>query len=303
MATIDQNTKNELRVGSYDRVSSWLVSLLVVAIVTVGSLLIIYFTRQLIVVQYAVPITPVAAESGGGGTGGIGPQGVGTDLEPPGAEDAPLFDEPPLAETLTAVTSAVSSRSALIADDAVDEGIEPVESGGLGDRRRPGFGGGTGGGVGGGVGAGVGRASGGPGEPRRIIRFEPRTLLEYAQWLDFFKIELGVLGRDNKVYYAYNLSQSSPGVRVGSPADEQRLFMNPADSQFAALDRQLAAKAGIADKGTVILQFYPPPAQAILYDLEQKHAGLSPDQIRSTVFRVTHTGNQFVFSVEEQSAR
>ena len=40
--------------------------------------------------------------------------------------------------------------------------------------------------------------------------------------------------------------------------------MNPTDSQFASLDRQLAAKAGIGDKGRIILQFYPPEAQAIL---------------------------------------
>ena len=70
-----------------------------------------------------------------------------------------------------------------------------------------------------------------------------------------------MLGQDNKVYYAYNLSQVKPSVRVGDPAQETRLYMNPTDSQFAALDRQLAAKAGIANKGQIILQFYPPKAQ------------------------------------------
>ena len=63
---------------------------------------------------------------------------------------------------------------------------------------------------------------------------------------------------DNKVYYAYNLSQPKPSVRVGDPADEQRLYMNPTNSEFAALDRKLAEAAGIADKGQIILQFYPP---------------------------------------------
>jgi hypothetical protein len=197
----------------------------------------------------------------------------------------------------------VSTRTALIADDTIDEGMEPVQSSGLGDRRRPGAGGGSGGGIGGGVGSGVGPSRGGPGEPRREIRFEPASLLEYAQWLDYFKIELGVLGRDNKVYYAYNLSRDQPGVRVGDPVEEQRLYMNPADSQFAALDRRLAEKAGIADKGGIILQFYPAATQAILYELEQKHAGRSPEEIRHTVFRVTRAGDRFVFSVEEQTSR
>ena len=80
--------------------------------------------------------------------------------------------------------------------------------------------------------------------------------------------------------------------------------MNPTDSQFAALDRQLATKAGIAGKGQIILQFYPPKAQAILRNLEQKQAGArKPESIRGTVFRVTHTGKVFEFSVVEQSYR
>jgi hypothetical protein len=219
-------------------------------------------------------------------------------------EEALSLTEPPLAETLSAVASAVSAKSAIIASDAIDIGEEPVQGASLGDRRRPGFGGGEGGGVGGGIGSGFGPGRGGSPEPRREIRFEPDTLLEYAQWLDYFKIELGVLGRDNKVYYAYNLSRAKPDVRVGEPAQEQRLYMNPADSPFAALDRQLAAKAGIADKGGIILQFYPREAQAILNNLEQKHAGgRSPEQIRHTVFRVTRTGEVFEFSVEEQFYR
>ena len=58
--------------------------------------------------------------------------------------------------------------------------------------------------------------------------------------------------------------------------------MNPTDSQFAALDRQLATKAGIASRGRIILQFYPPEAQSILFSLEQKHAGArKPETIPS----------------------
>jgi hypothetical protein len=302
MSTQHQIRQHQLRVSAYDRASSWIVSMLVVTGVTVAGLLIVYFTRQLISERFAVPLTPVQA--GGGGTGGMGSPGFGTDLEPPGMEEAPSLTEPPLAETLSAVASAVSARSAIIASDAIDIGEEPVQGASLGDRRRPGFGGGEGGGVGGGIGSGFGPGRGGPPEPRREIRFEPDTLLEYAQWLDYFKIELGVLGRDNKVHYAYNLSRAKPDVRVGEPTEEQRLYMNPADSPFAALDRQLAAKAGIADKGGIILQFYPADVQAILNNLEREHAaGRSPEQIRHTVFRVTRTGDRFEFNVEEQFYR
>lgn len=298
MATINNRLDHQLRLSSYDRVSSWLISLLVVVGVAVTALVLIYVTRQLIIKDFSVPVTPVY-QGGGGGTGGVGPPGVGTDLESPGLEESPLMDEP-IEDTLSAVTSAVANKTALIADEAIELGIEPVESTGRGDRRTPGSGGGRGGGHGGGIGSGFGPGRGGR-EPQREIRFEPTDLAEYAQWLDFFKIELGVLGQDNKVYYAYNLSQAKPATRSGDPAQETRLFMNPTESMFAALDRQLAVKAGIADKGRIILQFFPPDTQAILFGLEQKKAGdRTPDQIRRTVFRVTRKGAGFEFSVEEQ---
>ena len=300
MSTVPQRKKHQLRVSSYDKVSSWIVALLVITCVTVGALFIIYITSHFILGDFAVPVTPIS--TGGGGTGGVGGTPGDGEVDTPGAEDATAFDEPQIQDTLSALATAVSSRTAILADEQLDIGAQPTE--GRGDNRTPGFGGGRGGGVGGGIGSGFGPGRGGPAEPRREIRFEPSTLQEYAQWLDFFKIELGVLGQDNKVYYAYNLSREKPDSRVGDPAKEIRLFMNPTDSQFAALDRQLVAKAGIGDKGKIILQFYPPEAQGILVGLEQKRAGTrKPETIRGTVFRVTHTGNRFEFSVEDQTYR
>jgi hypothetical protein len=276
---------------------------LVITSVTVGSLVFIYFTRQLGVKEVAIPVMPVSA--GGGGTGGSADSmGTGNDLEQPGAEDAPDLVEPQLRDTLSAVSSVVSSKSALLADETIDPLLDPSQGTGRGDSRRPGFGGGSGGGSGGGIGTGFGKGRGGPGEPQREIRFEPADLNEYARWLDYFKIELGVLGQDNKVYYAYNLSQAKPNVRSGDPVDEQRLYMNPALGGFAALDRLLVQKAGIAEKGPIVLQFYPAEAYAILVNLEQKHAeGRRPEQIRRTVFRVTTIEDRFEFSVQEQFYR
>lgn len=300
MSTDRTSAKNQLRVSSYDRVSSWIVSMLIVTCVTVGALFMIFVSQNFILKEFAVPVTPVAM--GGGGTGGVGGSDSGSDVEAPSADDTPMPEESQLQETLDNVANAVSARTAVLADDTLDIGADPTQA--KGDNRSPGMGGGRGGGVGGGIGAGFGPGRGGAKEPRREIRFEPVSLLEYAQWLDYFGIELGVLGQDNKVYYAYNLSREKPDVRVGDPREEQRLYMNPTDSQFAALDRKLAAKAGITDKGQIILQFYPPKTYAILVTLEQKQAGArKPDTIRGTVFRVTHTGKAFEFSVIDQSYR
>src|SRR5215471_17299808 len=173
-----------------------------------------------------MPITPVAT-SGGGGTGGeTGTEG-GNELDVPGIEDAPEANMPQTQETLSAVATAVSSRTAILADDQVDVGVQPTAGTGSGDHRTPGFGGGRGGGIGGGIGSGTGPGrQTGPGEPRREIRFEPANVKEYGEWLDYFQIELGILGQqENKIYYVYNLSQEKPAVRVGDPKLEQRLYM------------------------------------------------------------------------------
>jgi hypothetical protein len=283
MSVSQLTPKYELRVNWYDRVSSLLVSLLVIIGVIVAGLVIVYLTRRWSVTQRAVPIQPVNAASRPADAA----MGLKRDLEPPGIEEVPELIEPQLQDTLSALSTAISARSALLSDEEIDSEMDPGHGSGFGDNRKAGIGG-----------------EGSSDEPGREIRFEPDSLQHYARWLDFFGIELGVLGRDNKIYYAYNLSREKPDVRLGEPSQEQRLYMNPTDSQFAAFDRQLAAKAGIAEQGNIILQFYPQRTQDILFGLEQQHAdGRSPEQIRHTIFRVTPVGNEFKFSIEEQSYR
>src|SRR5215208_2117316 len=101
MPTVARHHRQQLRVSSYDRVSSWLVSLLIITCVTVGALMLIYFTRKFILTDVSMPITPIA--TGGGGTGGeTGTEG-GSEFDPPGVEDAPANNEPPIQETLSAL--------------------------------------------------------------------------------------------------------------------------------------------------------------------------------------------------------
>lgn len=283
MSTTYRSRKYRLKVNSYDRASSWLVALLVISVVTVVGLLIVYFARRLITTEVAIPVTPVDAATQPGDAA----MGLKRDLEPPGIEDVPELVEPQLADTLTALTSAVTAKTALLADEDFDSDADLGHGHGLGDSRRAGAGSGN-----------------GETEPQREIRFQPENLQQYAAWLDAFGIELGVLGRDNKIYYAYNFTHAQPDVRVGEPAEEKRLYMNSALGHFASLDRQLAERAGIADHGRIILQFYPPATQAILFRLEQQQAkGRRPEDIRRTVFRVTPKGDHFEFSVISQTYR
>jgi hypothetical protein len=293
-------------------VSGWLVSLLVMTSLIVTALMMLYFARRLATVQVAIPVKPVELTSGGGG-GGDSQMGTGGDTALPdlaGSEDQP---EPQFQDTLDTIAKAVAKTEPLLFNDQIDAETSPTPAQDYIDTRRPGTtgsGGGRGTGIGTGIGSGRGPGTGGgtgggtaSREPEREIRFEPENLLEYAQFLDYFKIELGVLGQDNKIYYAYNLSQRVPSSREGAPTDERRLYMNSARGRFAALDRRLATRASIVDRGQIILQFYPEETQAILYGLENERARSAdrePEEILRTVFRVTHTGNQYEFQVEEQ---
>src|SRR5262245_30684978 len=132
MATVHRKRKNELRISSYDRVSSWLLAFLVITGVTVGCLVAVYFTTEWAHREVVLPVMPVSA--GGGGTGGTpDSMGTGDDLEQPGNAEVAELMEPQLQDTLTAVESAVSAKSAILSDETLDLGIEPTEGKGQGD--------------------------------------------------------------------------------------------------------------------------------------------------------------------------
>src|SRR4029079_18584924 len=108
MPTASRQRRQQLRVNSYDRVSSWLVALLIVTCVTVGALLFRCVTDDFHLAEFSVRVMPVA--TGGGGTGGeVGTEG-GNELEAPGVEDAPQINQPQSQETLSAAPYAASRR-------------------------------------------------------------------------------------------------------------------------------------------------------------------------------------------------
>src|SRR5690606_17773147 len=111
--------------------------------------------------------------------------------------------------------------------------------------------------------------------------------------LDHFKIELAALGGGKTtVDYASKLSSPNPVRRSGKSEDEKRLYMTWRTGELIEADRQLLARAGVDTVGRVILQFYPPEAEAILADLEQKQAGdRDLREIKRTVFGVRGSAN------------
>jgi hypothetical protein len=68
-----------------------------------------------------------------------------------------------------------------------------------------------------------------------------------------------------------------------------------------ALDRKLAEKAAILDRGTLVLQFCTAATQAKLLQLEREAAdGRPPRDIALTVFKVVKRGGGYDFEVADQ---
>lgn len=275
-----ERRRYQLQVSSYDRASSLLLSLLVIVGAAVLGLLIVFFARQFRNTQIAIPVkalnpgerTPEAA------------MGLKEDIEPPGLEEAPELEQPNLQDTLNALANAVSTKQAILSDEAIDSPFEASKGKGLGDARQ--------------AGNGSGDAIR---EPRREMRFEPSSIEEYARFLDAYGIEIAVCGSDQNIYYASKLSQAAPATRSAPWNKEQRYSMRAAGPPLAPLDLRLARKAGISDKGPLILTYYPPETWGILMKLEQDASGgKSMEFLQFTAFRVTAESGRFTFSVEEQ---
>jgi hypothetical protein len=275
----------KLSVNAYDRGASLLIALLVMVGVVVFALIIIWYANHLnrrTVPPFLLPVNPASTPDAA--------MGLKEDIEPPGIEDAPELTEPQLQDTLTAL-SELSSKSALLSDQAIDSDTDVGRGSGFGDARQAGTGG-----------------DGPPvNEPQRQIRFEPADRNEYARFLDFWKVELAVLDqRNNRVYYASGFTLPTPNTRTADPAKEpeSRVSFLSNGTAFETLDRNLVTKAGIAGRGEIIIQFWPNESAGFLLGLEdqemRKAGKTSLGQVQQTIFRVVRQGDQFGWELEEQ---
>ena len=275
---------DRLRVSAYDRAASMLIALLILTGVAVTGVLIVFFTTRIFAKNKAVPVTLTEIASRPGNAA----LGLARDLEPPGAEDAPDLNEPQLAEVLSALAENVASQAPAIDDRAFDAENESTRGTGQGDSRRLGVGAE-------GVEERVPRAE------RWRIQYQGSSIDGYARQLDYFGIELAVLGQDNNVHYAFNLSKRTPDTRVESPQGESRLYMTWRSGPLQEADVELLRRARVASQGRQILQFYPAKIEAVFLQEEKKASqGRSVNDIRRTIFGVKQDGNNYSFYVLEQ---
>ncbi len=151
---------------------------------------------------------------------------------------------------------------------------------------------------------GTGPSSENFGKPRRWeIRFDKTSLDAYARQLDFFKIELAVLLPDGRVAYAFNLTKSKPDSRFAdNPHEtEKRYYLTWRKGNLQKADRELLSRAGIDAGGGIILKFLPTEVETQLVALAKSRAGSKAENVERTRFGVRPAENGFAFYVLEQT--
>jgi hypothetical protein len=146
-----------------------------------------------------------------------------------------------------------------------------------------------------------------PPHERWEIEFPPGNTIEsYTRQLDYFGIELGLVGGSRQITYLVNLSDPAPQSRTAPAADEERLYLVWARGAMREADQQLITRAKLNSSGKTVVHFLPPQIEAELLRLEEAEAA------RRNLRRVTKTqfgirsngfgGFQF-YVVEQQGGR
>lgn len=280
-----------LQVSAYERVASMMLSMLIL----IGVVVFCLFMAWLGMHVFFPPLksVPVRYEQVGGGIES-GVVGESMQLDSPTPQDIAKesdLDEPELQDTLATVLEAVAIQQMDLDDPNLTDQDSEAKGGGkqIGDGKVPGWGMG-----------GEGR----PGIPPHLrweINFgDGNTLETYARQLDFFGIELGVIGI-GQTTYAKNLSRPKPETYVKPSKEEKRLWMNWKRGKLKEADRELAAKAGLPVNGRLILQFYPDPTEQMLLAAEHEYKDIDASKIRKTRFGVRQVGGGYEFYVIEQT--
>jgi hypothetical protein len=127
------------------------------------------------------------------------------------------------------------------------------------------------------------------------------TTEEYAELLDQFGIELGVLQPGGQVLYASQLNEDVPATRTGAAGDEGRMYLSWTRGDLADADRTLLIKADI-DPGTLpVLHFLPAELEVTLSSVERESGGLRSAQIARTQFGLRRVNGTWQFFVLEQT--
>jgi hypothetical protein len=267
----------ETRVSQYERVSGGLASGVIIMGILAAILFLLWYS--MLKTQRSIPdsFAAFAGES-------MNPEGIAEDVEEPGVEEFPEVQEPQLAEALESVDVISTVR----ANDSVSGDAAQMGTGkGLGDRRSK----------------GIGNGGTDVNEPwkRWQILYSVNTMSDYAQQLDFFKIELAGSERvGENIVYVTSVS-GTPAIRGGLKRQEKRMYFSHAIPQLRNWDLNLLQTANVANaRERIPLQFYPVEIINRLYQLETERIrqdGKEIRHIKNTIFNVVGTPGNYRFEL------
>ncbi|MBX3423621.1 MAG: hypothetical protein KF752_18850 [Pirellulaceae bacterium] len=283
--------KNSLQAQRVDSVASALMALLIVFGALVMLLFVYWLTQTLTWTSGNIVIEQEQVAGRGDHAAGFE-----RDIQPPGAEEVEVLNEPTLEETLEAVTDTATTVQASI-ESLDSNAVSTVAGAGRGDSRPPGP-----------LGEGDDVV---PRYERWELKFQAKNLKDYAVQLDFYQIELACIGGGNsQVDYASRLSGNSL-KRSGTSQEEnqrQRLyFMWRSEGPLKQFDQQLLTQAGISTTNRQLLKFIPKELEDKLAQVELAHASnngrKTVREVAKTIFQSQPSGDGFEFVVSQQLYR
>jgi hypothetical protein len=288
----------------YDQVTSFLMAVVLGAILVVGWLTLVYVCNQAYASRVTSPLQIIEVSGGGGGSPD-GTPGSTEKVDVAGAdaaafasnneEEAGDFEEPTVQQAPGAMLDAISEAGETMAE--VDLGAVMPSGGAVASGKRASK-------LGtGGPGVGYGPGDGGVAREQRwsIVFNTGQTIEEYARQLDALRIELAVVSSRTQLEFVSNFSSPQPTRRFGNRSDDRLYFLWQGGGRRGS-DIALLKKAGIDVGDKVVLQFYPHDVEEKLAQYEVRYRGRQPAEIRVTRFAVIPSGDTYDFKVIAQES-
>jgi hypothetical protein len=288
--------------SKYDQVTSFLIAVVLSAIMVVGWLALVYATNQAYASRVTSPLQII--EVGGGGGSPEGTPGSTEKIDVAGADASPLasnnleeagdFEEPAVQQTPGAMLETVTEAGQSLAEvdlGATMPGGGPVASGKRASKLGRG-----------GPGLGFGPGDGGVAREQRwsIVYNTGQNLEEYARQLDGLGVELAVVSSPEQLLYVSHFSDPMPAKRHGAGRTDHRLYFLWQGRGRKQSDIDLFRKAGVEIGNENVFQFYPAGVEQRLAELEVKYKGRNPGEVRVTRFQVVPRGEGYDFEVVAQ---
>ncbi len=284
-----EQEREKMRISQFDIVTSLFLAL----ILFIGTFVLMLFIIWLLGGKPSPkPLAPLIENPAGRGEN---PEGFERDFEPPGAEEVEELMEPTLADTIEAVTDAVSTVAAALT--TADTQQAATTSGtGQGDSRPPGP-------------AGEGDDII-PRWERWELNFKANNQRAYGQQLDYYKIELGAFGGGvSGLDYASNLASAPRKRHNDTPDEEKRIYFSwKSATPFIGYERAFLQQAGVAlPAGRNVVRLIPTELENELAHKELEYAKTkgyqSVTQLAKTVFESKPAGSGYEFEVVSQRYR